>query len=131
MTDIELVMEFIAACDARDIERVLSFFTPDCIYHNMPEEPLHGPEGVRSILGPFFQNSEIVEFCVHAMAQAPNGAVLTERTDRFLIGGKWLSLPVAGVFECKNGKITHWRDYYDSKDIQQQFASIGLNSAGT
>jgi limonene-1,2-epoxide hydrolase len=131
MTDIELVMDFVAACDARDIERVLGFFTPDCIYHNMPEAPLHGPDGVRSILGPFFQNAEIVEFVVHAIAQAPNGTVLTERTDRFLIGGKWLSLPVAGAFQIKSGKITHWRDYYDSEDIKRQFASIGMSAAGT
>jgi limonene-1,2-epoxide hydrolase len=39
--------------------------------------------------------------------------VLTERLDKFVLGGKTVELPVAGVFELKDGKITAWRDYFD------------------
>ena len=31
--------------------------------------------------------------------------VFTERTDRFVLNGKTVSLPVAGVFEVREGRI--------------------------
>ncbi|MFE9327593.1 limonene-1,2-epoxide hydrolase family protein [Nocardia sp. NPDC052278] len=52
---------------------------------------------------------------MHRVAQADGGTVFAERTDRFLIGNTWVSLPVTGVLEVRDGKITHWRDYYDPR----------------
>ncbi len=46
--------------------------------------------------------------------------MLTERTDRFQIGEKWLELPVMGSFELADGKITAWRDYFDMAQFQSQ-----------
>ena len=31
----------------------------------------------------------------------------------FVIGGKTVELPVAGVFELEGGRIKAWRDYFD------------------
>jgi len=45
--------------------------------------------------------------------------VLTERV-RFVVGGKEIALPVAGVFEVRDGKIAAWRDYFDMASYQQQ-----------
>ena len=47
------------------------------------------------------------------IAEGDDGAVLTERLDKFSFGGKNVELPVAGVFELSEGKITAWRDYFD------------------
>jgi len=45
---------------------------------------------------------------------AENGdVVFTERVDRFQMGDKKVELPVAGVFEVRDGKIAAWRDYFD------------------
>jgi limonene-1,2-epoxide hydrolase len=41
--------------------------------------------------------------------------VFTERLDRMTFAGKDVELPVAGVFELRDGKITAWRDYFDQK----------------
>jgi limonene-1,2-epoxide hydrolase len=46
-----------------------------------------------------------------------SGTVLNERDDRVEIHGRWATLPVAGVFEIRNGKISLWRDYYDKQTI--------------
>ena len=44
----------------------------------------------------------------------PDGTVLTERTDRFLLkDGRWVELRVMGSFEVVDGQITAWRDYFD------------------
>jgi limonene-1,2-epoxide hydrolase len=31
---------------------------------------------------------------------------------------------VLGVFEVKNGKITHWRDYFDAKSVAPLMEAI-------
>jgi limonene-1,2-epoxide hydrolase len=33
------------------------------------------------------------------------------------IHGRWATLPVAGVFEIRDGKISLWRDYFDKQAI--------------
>ena len=42
-----------------------------------------------------------------------DGAVFTERVDRFRAGDTWIELPVAGLFLVSGGRITLWRDYFD------------------
>ena len=34
--------------------------------------------------------------------------------------GKEISIPVAGVFEVNDGKITFWRDYFDNGMFMEQ-----------
>ena len=49
---------------------------------------------------------------------AVNGpVVLTERTDVLAIGPVRLQFWVCGVFEVHNGRITLWRDYFDTWDL--------------
>jgi limonene-1,2-epoxide hydrolase len=45
---------------------------------------------------------------------------MNERTDRFLLKGEWVDLPVAGVFEVRDGRITLWRDYFDLPTIMNK-----------
>ena len=37
--------------------------------------------------------------------------------DRFEIHGRWVTLPVAGIFEIRDGLITLWRDYFDKATL--------------
>mgnify|MGYP003342658194 CR=1 FL=1 len=53
---------------------------------------------------------------------ATSGVVLNERVDRFNMGGRWVELPLAGVFEIKAGKIVLWRDYFDLPTFQKAMA---------
>jgi limonene-1,2-epoxide hydrolase len=46
-----------------------------------------------------------------------HGTVLNEREDRFEIHGRWVTLPVAGIFEIRDGRITLWRDYFDKATL--------------
>ena len=43
----------------------------------------------------------------------PEPIAFVERLDRFSVGGKPVELPIAGVFEIRDGKIAAWRDYFD------------------
>ncbi len=110
----DLITAFINAWSEKDIEKLLGFFTDDAIYTNIPiDPPNHGKAEIRAFLEGFIQRAEAIEFVVHYQAETAEGVVLNERTDRFLIDGQWLELPVMGIFEVTGGKISAWRDYFD------------------
>ena len=48
--------------------------------------------------------------------------MLTERRDRFLMGGKWVELPVLAAFEFKGDKISARRDYFDMNQFTSQLS---------
>jgi limonene-1,2-epoxide hydrolase len=108
----DLVERFCAAWSERDIEKLLAFFTEDAVYHNIPIEPVTGNEGIRNLLQLFIPGSESITFEIRNIAAAGD-VVFTERVDRFAMGERTVELPVAGVFEIRDGKIAAWRDYFD------------------
>jgi len=114
----QLVREFCDAFTRRDLGEILSYFTDDAVYHNIPMAPATGKAEIRAVLEMFVPGSPEIEFSM--LNVACNGdVVFTERVDRMSIGGNKVSVPVAGVFEVRGGKIAAWRDYFD----MQQFLS--------
>jgi limonene-1,2-epoxide hydrolase len=110
--NIALVQSFCDAFARRDTDEILGFFTEDAVYHNMPMPPTSGKAAIRNVLDMFLKPAQSVEF--ETLYIAGDGDVVhTERIDRFDIAGKKIELPVAGVFEVKDGKIAAWRDYFD------------------
>jgi limonene-1,2-epoxide hydrolase len=107
-----VVRRFCEAFSRRDTEDILSFFTDDAVYHNMPMPPVKGKDAIRSVLDIFVRPSQAIEFTMLNLASAGD-TVFTERVDRFTMGPKKVDLPVAGVFEVRDGKIAAWRDYFD------------------
>lgn len=118
----KLVRAFVEACNANDLERVLAFFAPDALYHNIPLPPVRGVEAIRAVLQGFLGMASQVDWVLHHVAETPDGVVLTERTDRFLVRERWLELPVMGSFVVRDGRIAEWRDYFDMKQFQDQLA---------
>lgn len=120
----KLIQEFCDAWKERDVDAILAYFHDDAVYHNIPIEPAVGPEAIRAVVEMFVPPADAIEFEVHHIFSNPNGdIVFTERTDRFVIGGKTIDLPVAGVFELRDGKIAAWRDYFDLQTFMTQSAS--------
>ncbi len=107
-----LVRDFCAAFARRDIDELLGFFTDDAVYHNMPMQPVQGKAAIRPVLEMFLKPAQSVEFAILNISAAQN-VVLTERLDTFMIGDRRVALPIAGVFELRDGKIAAWRDYFD------------------
>jgi limonene-1,2-epoxide hydrolase len=114
-----IVREFCATWSERDIEKLLAYFADDAVYHNMPLAPVVGKDGIREVLGLFVPPAEAIDFeMLHTAARG--NVVFTERVDRFTMGGKQVDLPVAGVFELRDGRIAAWRDYFDFATWQRQ-----------
>ena len=111
--NLETVRRFCDAFSRRNPDEILGFFTEDAVYHNMPMPPVQGKAGIKTVLDMFLKPAQSVEFIVLKIAEGEDGAVLTERLDKFALGGKNIELPVMGVFELTDGKIAAWRDYFD------------------
>ncbi len=104
--------EFCAAWTRRDLDELIDYFTDDAVYHNMPMAPVQGRDAIRAVFQFFATPSEAIDWEVRHLA-AIGDVVLTERVDRFTMNGKQIELPVAGVFEIRDGKIAAWRDDFD------------------
>jgi limonene-1,2-epoxide hydrolase len=109
---LEIVNEFCAAWKRGNIDELMSFFAEDAIYHNVPVPPMQGKAAIREAFLGFAKLMDGIElFMVRTAANGP--VVFNERIDRFTWKGKQLDLPVAGVFEVHDGKITLHRDYFN------------------
>jgi len=107
-----LVRDFCAAFAKHDAEAVRPFFTDDVVYHNIPMDPAVGIDAAVGFLAGFLAMCDRMEFDIKHLA-ASGDVVLTERVDTFYMGDVVAPLPVMGVFELRDGKISAWRDYFD------------------
>ena len=112
----KLVTEFCMSLEKGDMTKLVSYLSEDVVYHNIPWDPVTGHAGVRKVLGPFLEGpgSATVKMNIKNTTVAGN-TIMNERLEEWTKGSTKLDLPVIGVFEIKNGKITHWRDYFDAK----------------
>ena len=115
--NLQRVRSFINAWKRNDLDEIMSFFAEDCVYHNIPLEPMKGAKAIRAALDGFMQMLGAIEIDTKLQI-AVGDTVMNERIDTFSPPGKGrYGLPVAGVFVVKNGKITVWRDYFDTRQF--------------
>jgi limonene-1,2-epoxide hydrolase len=116
MTPLETVKAFMIAMEAKDYDTGLKYIADDCEYDNVPLGKVSGPEGVRGVIEPFF--APVIENQLTVLREATAGPIVfLERLDRHLLPTGWVELPVTGVFEVHDGKITLYRDYFDAATI--------------
>ena len=121
----ERIRDFVAAWSRNDLGELMSYFAPDCVYHNIPVEPVKGLDAIRKTLQGFAGMASEIEWVLHQIGENEAGVVFTERTDRFKIAGKWVELPVMGAFELRDGQLTAWRDYFDMQQFTRQLPGGG------
>jgi limonene-1,2-epoxide hydrolase len=120
MSPEKVVRDFCAAVVRCDIQELLGFFAADAVYHNIPLDPVQGHDAIAATLAQFMAPGGKAEFEIRHLATV-GPAVLTERVDRFTMGGKSVELPVMGTFEIDaSGKISAWRDYFDMQMVMKQ-----------
>ena len=108
------VNAFIAAIESKKLDEAMGYVADDCYYENVPIGGMTGPAEMRSFLEPMFSGPNPVKFEV--LRQVANETtVMNDRIDRFVMKGKDIALPVAGIFEVNgDDKITLWRDFFDN-----------------
>ena len=124
MTPEQTVDAFLAAIERLDLEAGLALLAEDVEYDNVPSGKVHGRDGVRRALTPFLARCTEVEWRV--LHQAASGeVVMNERVDRFHMANGWIDVAVAGLFVCRDGQITLWRDYFDLPTAAAAMAAGG------
>jgi limonene-1,2-epoxide hydrolase len=125
-TPTEVVKAFLAECGkSRPAMRAAfhRYFTPTAVWENVglslttgPDEAMAWMEGAEAAAGV----AEGSVFRAEFLAVAECGStVLTERIDHIIDAGGTLmhSVRVMGAFEVADGRITAWRDYFDTAGI--------------
>jgi limonene-1,2-epoxide hydrolase len=105
---------------SRDLETAAGMVTDDFEYDNVPMGKSFGPAAIQDTLNGFFSMCTGIDWEILRQTSSgtlESGVVLNERDDRVEIHGRWSTLPVAGVFEIRGGKISLWRDYFDKQAI--------------
>jgi limonene-1,2-epoxide hydrolase len=112
-----LIIEFSKLWAAPDPARLASYFAENAVYQNLPAEAVEGRGAIEKFIAGILAAFNGIDFQIHR--QVSDGTlVMNERTDvmRRKDGGE-IALPMMGVFEVVDGKITSWRDYFDSATI--------------
>jgi len=115
------VRRFYAAWgDGMGADDLAAFFTDDAVYHNIPFAPVTGRKAIADNFATFIRPGppgiENIEFHVINIA-ADGPVVMTERVDVFKLPDKTFELPVMGTFEVSDGRISAWRDYFDTNQF--------------
>ncbi|MFM8846818.1 MAG: limonene-1,2-epoxide hydrolase family protein [Actinomycetota bacterium] len=124
---LRVVLDFFRSFEGNDVEEAVRFVADDLEYVNVPfgfeAGTVIGPDGMRAVLVPAFAGVIRNEFVVRSTAVAGD-TVFVERLDRHQLPNGWVELPVTGVFGVRDGKITHWRDYFDMNVFVTQMAAL-------
>lgn len=117
----QIILDFMAAWNRSDLDAAFGMMADDIVWHNIPMQPANGIDACKALMASFPPTEEI-NFETHHISSKDN-VVMTERTDRFLVGGRWRSIRLMGIFEINaEGKIAKWRDYFDLAEFQREFA---------
>lgn len=99
------------------VSAVREWFTPETVYENIGINRTIGIEENVAFAEQFISGSGSVAIRIETLVSAVTGdKVLTERIDHLVnaAGETTLSIRVMGIFAVADGKITEWRDYFDT-----------------
>jgi limonene-1,2-epoxide hydrolase len=122
-TPIEVVEKFFKAWEAPMSYRaaIRDFFTDDCVYENVGLTKSTGAAESIAVIDSFNAGLGFAVLKVDMVSIGASGnTVYTERVDHLCdAGGKALvSLRLMGILEVRNGRISAWRDYFDTVPFQ-------------
>lgn len=125
---LEFVEAFVSAWPSGDATPIAAMFSEDAVYLNGPHEPVHGRAAIEATISGFMaMGGEVTVDMVNLLAD--ERIVMTERIDHFVLAGQTYSLPVMGVFEVDDGRITAWRDYFDLNEFTSLFDSDAVDGS--
>jgi limonene-1,2-epoxide hydrolase len=117
--DERFVLHFLDLWQKQDVTAMLTCFTDDASYIDMPLPPRHGLAQIRAYIEQVFSAFSVRIETLH-IASAGN-VIFTERVDYLALNGAAkppVPLPVVGVMEMRDGKIFAWRDYLDLLTVE-------------
>lgn len=114
--------EWLEAWDSQDVERILTQYTEDAFYEDVPNvdngwaEPMRGHQMIRKSLVETFEEMPDLGFELVSAAAAGDRVVV----EWIMTGSQWnefsgdFSIRAVSVIELRGNKIARVRDYYDA-----------------
>jgi limonene-1,2-epoxide hydrolase len=123
-TNALVVERFLKALQSQDFDTADALLADDLVYQNVGFPTIRGGRRVAKI----FRGMEgRMGFEVKFHRNVSEGStVINERTDVIILGPLRLQFWVCGVFEVHDGRITLWRDYFDTLDFFVKAPVLGL-----
>ncbi|BBY79020.1 nuclear transport factor 2 family protein [Mycolicibacterium pulveris] len=115
LDNVRTVETFLYALQDEDFDTVDSSLADGIEWQNVGYPTIRGRQRIVGLLRRG-QGRFGFEVKIHRIA-AEGNAVLTERTDALEFGPIRIQFWVCGVFEVHGGRITLWRDYFDTLDF--------------
>lgn len=106
-----LVATWVEAFNAKDVERLVSFYDEDAVNHQVAEEPLRGRDAIRRMFADAFATAEMV-CIVENLFEDGEWAMLEWRDPKGLRG--------CGFFHVKDDRIVFQRGYWDKLTFLRQ-----------
>ena len=97
----------------QDFKSIIDSFTEDAVYHSIPLAPIIGKPAIAEFVAGFADVPPGRLEIHHQLAS--DTIVMNERTDRIVINGRPVTLPICGVFEeIEGARIkARWHEYFD------------------
>ncbi|MCV7278551.1 nuclear transport factor 2 family protein [Mycolicibacterium flavescens] len=113
--NVRAVETFLYALQDEDFDVADTLLADHAEWHNVGYPIIRGRQRIIGLMRRG-QGRFGFEVKIHRIA-ADGNSVLTERTDALVLGPVRLQFWVCGTFEVHAGRITLWRDYFDTLDF--------------
>jgi limonene-1,2-epoxide hydrolase len=111
-----VVESFLYALRDKEFDTADAVLDDDLVYQNVGLPTIRGRKRTIKLLRGLGRPNAGFDVKIYRIATEGN-AVLTERTDMLRFGRFEAYFWVCGVFEVRDGRITLWRDYFDTVDF--------------
>lgn len=98
--------------EQKDWRKCADLMAEDGILHSVMLEPCTGRENFYERVRKSEKPNKNVTLHIRSIGVA-GGTLFVERSDEIVVDGVSRFVPTMGVLEFKDGKISHWREYYD------------------
>ncbi len=128
----QVVREYCANVSSRDVTQLEPLLADDIVFMNVGLEVFHGKQAVLDHYagehGVWKMFPDTFDFRIRNLGVTEN-RVYTERVDVVGVNGHDAYLPLLGIFEIENGKITQWRDYADMALVRRLLKGEAVSEA--
>ena len=124
-TPADILAHQTAAWKAADVDAILQDFAPAAVLTSASGQTLSGIPAIRQSLMSFFGAFAQIRLTVRSLVAQDNTAACEwEFSCRHRLTGNAARLPASVFITCHNGKITEWREYYDTAQFKVQLGQM-------
>jgi ketosteroid isomerase-like protein len=114
----DVVRRMMAAVEANDVDKTVSFFTPNALYKIGNSDPVYGPAGIKQVGASVMQMFKSVTHDIKGMWEVGTDTVVCEMELTYTRNdGKVIKLPCCDTIKLEGSMIKELRAYLDPSPL--------------